>query len=151
MNLQISHISIEKDNRLRLQVTCQPGVMKQILDGCCWLIFGFINFNPDCVVFLDLSFWVQAEQNKVFFGWCPYCKWTHQIHTELEPGAQWQILLFWVGEAHISCMYVPSLSFDILDKWNINHQRSTSCVRPCHAMVFLIVFSVFCSSLSRMK
>jgi hypothetical protein len=26
---------IVKDNKLRPRVTCQPGVMKQILDGCC--------------------------------------------------------------------------------------------------------------------
>jgi hypothetical protein len=30
---------------------------------------------------------------------------------------------------------------DILDKWNINNQCSTSCVRPGHVTVFLIVFS----------
>jgi hypothetical protein len=34
------------------------------------------------------------------------------------------------------------LSFDISDKWNINKQCSTSCVRPSHVMVLLIVFSV---------
>jgi hypothetical protein len=26
---------IVKDNKLKSRVTCQPGVMKQILDGCC--------------------------------------------------------------------------------------------------------------------
>jgi hypothetical protein len=48
----------------------------------------------------------------------------------------------WVGPAHISCNYSPSLSFAIFDKWNINNPCSTSCVRPGHFMVFLIVFSV---------
>jgi hypothetical protein len=32
---------IVKDNKLRLRVTCQPGVMEQILDGGGWLICGF--------------------------------------------------------------------------------------------------------------
>jgi hypothetical protein len=53
-----------------------------------------------------------SKEQKVCFGWCPYCKWTHQIHTNLDPGIVCQILLFWVGAAHIS--YAPSLSFDIL-------------------------------------
>jgi hypothetical protein len=35
-----------------------------------------------------------------------------------------------------------SLSYDIYDKWNINNQCQTSCIRPGHIMVFLIVFSV---------
>jgi hypothetical protein len=48
--------------------------------------------------------------------------------------------LVWVEAAHIS--YAPSLSFDILDKWNINNPSSTSCVRSDHVMVFLIFFSV---------
>jgi hypothetical protein len=34
------------------------------------------------------------------------------------------------------------LSFDIFDKWYINNQCSTSCVRPGYIIVFLIVFSV---------
>jgi hypothetical protein len=90
---------------------------------------------------LDVSLWVKAEKQTVYFGWCPYCKWTHQIHTNHDPGIQCQILLFSVG-SHISCIFAPSLSFDILDKWNINNQCSTSCVRPGHVMVFLMVFSV---------
>jgi hypothetical protein len=51
-----------------------------------------------------------------------------------------QILLFWVGSANIS--NAPSSSVDIFNKWNINNQCSTSCVRHEHVMVFLIVFSV---------
>jgi hypothetical protein len=69
-------------------------------------------------------------------GWVPPDPHKH------EPGIQCQILLFWVVEAHIYYVHAPSLSFDILDKWNINNQSSTSCVRPGHAMVFLIVFLV---------
>jgi hypothetical protein len=30
-----AHTPIVKDNKLRSRVTCQPGVMKQILGGCC--------------------------------------------------------------------------------------------------------------------
>jgi hypothetical protein len=57
-----------------------------------------------------------------------------------DPEIQSQNLLFWEEAAHIS--YAPSLSLDIHDKWNINNQCSTSCVRPCHVMIFLIVVSV---------
>jgi hypothetical protein len=64
---------------------------------------------------------------------------SHQIHTNHDPGIQYQILLFWVGAAHIS--YAPSLSFDILDKWNMNTHFSKSFVRPGYVMVFLIVCS----------
>jgi hypothetical protein len=56
-----------------------------------------------------------------------------------------QILLFLVVEGYLSCVFASSLTFDILDildKWNINKKCSTSCVRPGHFMVFLIVFSV---------
>jgi hypothetical protein len=35
LTFDFAHIPIVKDNKLRLRVTCQPGVMKQILDGCC--------------------------------------------------------------------------------------------------------------------
>jgi hypothetical protein len=45
------------------------------------------------------------------------------------------------GATHISCMYAPSLLFDIIDKWNINKKFSISCGRPGHVMVFLILFS----------
>jgi hypothetical protein len=33
--LNLPLYSIVKDNNLRSRVTCQPGVMKKILDGCC--------------------------------------------------------------------------------------------------------------------
>jgi hypothetical protein len=140
LTFEFAYIPIIKDNKLRSRVTCQPGVMKQILDGCCWLICGFDDFKTTFDLLLDLSLWVQAEKKRVCFAWCPYCKWTHQIHTNRDPWIQCQILLFWVGAAHIS--YAPSLSFAILDKWNINNQCSTSCVSPGHVMIFLIVFSV---------
>jgi hypothetical protein len=35
LTFELSHIPIVKDNKLRSQVTCQPDVMKQLLDGCC--------------------------------------------------------------------------------------------------------------------
>jgi hypothetical protein len=91
-----------------------------------------------------MYYWIhhfEYKQRVCFDRW-PYCTWTHQIHTNHEPGIKCQILLFWIKSAHFSYEYAPSLLFDILDKWNINNQYSTSCVRPCHVMLFLIVFSV---------
>jgi hypothetical protein len=85
---------------------------------------------------------IASKAQRVCFGWCPYYKWTHQIHTNHDPGMQRQILLFWVEAAHISYFRDLSLSFDILDKWSINNQCSTSCVSSDHVIVFLIVFSV---------
>jgi hypothetical protein len=83
-------------------------------------------------------------KQRVCFGWCRFCKWMwlHQINTDHDPGIQCQILLFWVGAAHIYCIYSPSLSFDILDKWNINGQCSISFLRSGHVMVFLKLCSV---------
>jgi hypothetical protein len=78
----------------------------------------------------------------VIFGWFPYWKWIHQIQTDNNPAIQCQIQLYWVVVARISFVHAPSLSFDIVDKWNINNQSSKSFVRPGHVMVFLIVFSV---------
>jgi hypothetical protein len=97
-------------------------------------------------------FWIYHCECKqrVCFCWCPYCKWTHQIYTNHDPGIVCQIQLYWVGAFHISYVWDLSLSFDIIDKWNINNHCSTSCVRPGHFMVFLIV-CFFCSILYRMK
>jgi hypothetical protein len=47
--LEFAHYPIVKDKKLRLQVTWQSGIMKQILDGCCWLICGIDNFVPACI------------------------------------------------------------------------------------------------------
>jgi hypothetical protein len=58
------------------------------------------------------------------------------------PYPRGRTLLFCVGAKHISCVFALSLSLEILDKWCINNQYSTSCVRLGHAMVFMIVFSV---------
>jgi hypothetical protein len=35
LTFELAYNPIVKDNKLRSQVMCQPGVMKQILDGCC--------------------------------------------------------------------------------------------------------------------
>jgi hypothetical protein len=106
LTFEFAYVPIVKDNKLRSRITCQPGVMKQILDGCCWLICGFDNFKPTCV-----DCWINhcEFKQRLCFGWCPYCecKSSHQIHTDHDPGIQCQILLFWVGVAHISCMYAP--------------------------------------------
>jgi hypothetical protein len=59
-----------------------------------------------------------------------------------DPEIQCQNLLFWLGAGHIYCVYAPSFSFDILDKWNINNDCLTPCVILDHVMLFLILFSV---------
>jgi hypothetical protein len=61
LTFEFPYIFIVKDSKLRLRVTFQPGVMKQILDVCWWLICGFDNFQTSQRWFLDLSLWVQAE------------------------------------------------------------------------------------------
>jgi hypothetical protein len=53
LTFEFASTPINEDNKLRLWVTCQPGVMKQILDGCCSLIRGFNNFKPTSV-----DFWI---------------------------------------------------------------------------------------------
>jgi hypothetical protein len=63
-----------------------------------------------------------SNQPVLVVGFIIVIAWTNQIHTDHEPGIHYQILLFWVVETHISYVYAPSLSFDILDKWNINNQ-----------------------------
>jgi hypothetical protein len=35
LTFEFAFVPIVKDNKLRSRVTCQPGVMKQILDVCC--------------------------------------------------------------------------------------------------------------------
>jgi hypothetical protein len=47
LTFEFSLIHIIKNDRLRSRVTCryQPGVRKQIPNGCCWHISGFNDFN----------------------------------------------------------------------------------------------------------
>jgi hypothetical protein len=116
---------IVKVDTLRSRVMWQPDVRNQILDGCCWLIFGFDNFKPAS----DWIYHCECKQ-RVCFGLCPYRKWNHQIQTDHGPGIQSQILLFWMGSFHITCMFVSYFSSGIFDKWNINSQYSKSCIRP---------------------
>jgi hypothetical protein len=133
LTFEFTCISIVKDNELRLWVLWNKSWMN-VAD-----LFVFLTISNQPV----LHCWIYhcEWKQRVCFGWCPYCKWTHHIHIDHEPGIQCQILIFWLGEAHILCNSSPSLSFDILDKWNINNQCPTSCVRPGHVMIFLIVFS----------
>jgi hypothetical protein len=42
------------------------------------------------------------------------------VPSDHDPGIKCQILPFLLGGAHISCVYTPSLSFDIFDKGNIS-------------------------------
>jgi hypothetical protein len=117
-------------------------------------------------------------KQRLCFGWSPYCKWTHQIHRDQHCKCkQRRIKCVLDGVLIVNgptrCTYTmgsrdsisdsailgasspyflrssPSLSFDILDKRNINNQCSTSCFKtgPCHG----IPDSLLCSCLSRMK
>jgi hypothetical protein len=61
------------------------------------------------------------QEVRMSFGCCTYAKWNQEIHTELYPGIKGLIILFWVRAAHISCVYDSTLSFEILDNWNINN------------------------------
>jgi hypothetical protein len=111
LTFEFTHFPIVKNNKLRSRVTSQPSVMKQILDGCCWLILALTISNQP--VLCCYIYHIECKK-RVCFGWCPYCKWNHQIHTNHDPGIQCQILLFWMRSAtHIS--YAPSLSYDILE------------------------------------
>jgi hypothetical protein len=104
---EFSRNSIVKDNKLRLRVTCQPGVMKQILDGCCWLVCSFNNFKPAWV-----DWWIYhfcEFRQIVRFGWFPHYIWIHHVHTNYDPAIHCQILLFWVGARHISCVSAWSI------------------------------------------
>jgi hypothetical protein len=94
-----------------------------------------ISKEPVCI-----AGFINVSASRVCFGWCTYCKWTHQIHTYHDPGVRfcyfgWEWSIF-------SCVFSPSFLYDILDEWNINNQCSTSCVRPGHVMEILMVFSV---------
>jgi hypothetical protein len=88
-------------------------------------------------------YWIYYFEYKerVYFGWCPYCKWTHQIQTYHDPVLACAIL----GGSSLY-LFFSFLSFDIIDDWNINNKCSKSCVRYGHAMVFLIFFSLLVCS-----
>jgi hypothetical protein len=88
---------------------------------------------------------VSASREGVF-GWCPYIVNgpTRSTQTMIQ-GIQCQILLFWVGAAHIPCVIDPSLSFDILDNWNINNHCSTTSSQAMSWYLFLIVSQSFSS------
>jgi hypothetical protein len=99
-------------------------------------------------LWLNISLLVQAEILLWFLSFLMVSllsmDWSHRIHTYHDPEIQCQNVLFWVGTAHISCVFALSLLFDILDKWNINNQCSISCVRTGHVMLFLVFLIVFC-------
>jgi hypothetical protein len=116
---------IVKDNKLRLRVMCQPGVMKQILGGCCWLICGFDNFKPT-------SGWIYNCECKQRKGQCVFAGVliVNEPNRSTQTMTQGYTVRFcyfgWENAAaHISYAYAPPLSFDILDKLNINNQCST--------------------------
>jgi hypothetical protein len=108
-----------------------------------WMLLTYLwlwQFQTSLYWFLELLLWLQSE---TLIWMVPCYEWTNQIHTDYDREIVCQILLFWVIAAHICLVHAPYFSFDILDKWNINNQCSTSCVRPGHVMVCLIVFSNF--------
>jgi hypothetical protein len=119
---------------------CQPGVMKNPV----WMLLAYLWLQQ-----FQTNLWCIA--GSIILGTIRECvlagalivngpiRSTQTLH---DPGVNCQVSLFWVGAAHISCVHAPSLSFDILDKWNINNPCSTSCVRQVHFMVFLKVLSV---------
>jgi hypothetical protein len=80
-----------------------------------------------------------SKEQREGFTCFPCRKWTPKIHNDHDPDVNFQILLFWVGVAYISC--APALSFQILDKWNINNPCLTSIIKPSYVIVFLNVCS----------
>jgi hypothetical protein len=69
-----------KDNKLRsrVTVTCQPRVMKQILDGCCWLLtyFWLQQFQTSLCCIAGFIIVSASRGEESVFGWYPYCKWS---------------------------------------------------------------------------
>jgi hypothetical protein len=52
LTFEFANTPIVKEKKLRSRVTCQLGVIKQIQDGCCWLICSFDNFKT-----ISVDFW----------------------------------------------------------------------------------------------
>jgi hypothetical protein len=128
--------TIVNDNKLRSQVTCQPGVMKQILDGCCWLIYGFDNFKPT-------SGWIYHCQwkQRVCFG--KHCTW--KLKGTTRSSVMITLLGYYKKEVIFLAYSLLHCNLTCLTNGTWNNQYSTSCVSPGHVMVFLIVFSVYYS------
>jgi hypothetical protein len=88
-------------------------------------------------------FWIyQCEwKQKTFYGCCTYCKWTHQIHSDHEPGVR----LFCLGSRRPYFLFRWTF-FVTWHTWKLEHKQSIFNIllktRPIHATVFLIVFSV---------
>jgi hypothetical protein len=128
LGLTFEFAPIVKDNKLRSRVTFQSGVMKQILDEGWWLICGFKNLIQPVV-----HWWIYDYECKktVSFGWCRYCKWTYKTISD-------SVVL---GGSFPYFLRLFSI-FVIWHTWQVEHNRSTSCVRPGHVTIFLIVFLV---------
>jgi hypothetical protein len=141
LTFELAWCPIVKDNKLRSRVTCQPGVMKQILDGCCWLICGFDNFKP-------ASGWIYHCECKqrLCFGWCPYCKWmgpTRSTQT-MTQGSDSAIL----GG---SSPYFLRSFFVIWHIWQVENKQPILIILCKTRSYHGIPGSLFSSSLSRMK
>jgi hypothetical protein len=153
LELTFEFAPIVKDNKLSSWVMCQPGVMKQILDGCYWFVCVFENIKPSCVLLLDLSLWVQAEEKRVCFGVLagvlivngvvlpdlhrPWARDTVSDSATLGGSGPYFLC---------TCSF-----FVIWHIWQVVHKQSMFnilCkIRPHH----VVPDSLFCSSLSRMK
>jgi hypothetical protein len=67
-------VPIVKDNKLRTGITCQSGIMKQILGGSSRFGIGLDNLKPS-------SGWINHSESKqrVYLEWGLYGRRTHQI------------------------------------------------------------------------
>jgi hypothetical protein len=136
---------IVNHNKLRLQITCQPGVIKQILDECCWFICGFDSFKPTCGVLLVLSLWVKTES--VFFMVSLLeMEGTHQMHTYHDPGSDSNIL----GGSSPFFLRLCWLIIIWLT-WQMEYKQSIFKVLCKTRLCDGIPDSFFCSCLSRVK
>jgi hypothetical protein len=86
------------------------------------------------------SFIVSASIECVLVGVLIVNGPTRSTHT-MTQGYSVRFCYFGLERTIFLALLLCHLSFDILDKWKINNQCSTSCVKPGHAMVFLLVFS----------
>jgi hypothetical protein len=85
LSFEFAHTPIVKDNKLRLRVTCQPGDINNSGMNVADLLVASTISNQPVAGSIIVS---ASKAQRVCFGWCPYCKWIHQIHTNHEPWIQ---------------------------------------------------------------
>jgi hypothetical protein len=127
----LAHTPIVKDNKLRSRLTCQPRIMKQILDGCCWLICGFDIFKPT-------SGWIYhcecMQRVRVLAGVLNVNGWDPPV-----PHIPWPRDT--VSDSAIlggSSPYFLRSFFIIWHTWQVEHKQSMFNIlcktRPCHGI-----------------